>query len=132
MNTLTVSRVERRNSTLSDALHQAPNFVVGNWAWMYTTASTTRQNSKAGTDTKVPKAKLAVNWTGPYKILAVGPCLPSDTPDGSPLGDKVLYLDLPTDTPGADAHRRVIVERLLLCANTHDHGDTCPCIFRVD
>ena len=31
MHTLTDSRVERRNSALSDALRQVSNFVVGNW-----------------------------------------------------------------------------------------------------
>ena len=66
------------------------------------------------------KTKFAVNWTGPYKILAVGPCPAGDTPDGSPLGDKLLYLDLPTDMPGVDAHRRVSVDRCKPCTNPHD------------
>ena len=60
---------------------------------------------------------------GPYKIVAVGPCPSSDTPDGSPLGDKLLYLDLPIDMPGADAHRRVSAERCKPCTNPHDRGD---------
>ena len=59
----------------------------------------------------------------PYKILAVGLCPFSNTPDGSPLGDKLLYLDLPTDMPGADAHRRVSVERCKPCTNPQDRGD---------
>ena len=42
MHALTISRVERRNSTLSDTLHQVPNFVVRNWVWLYNTASTIR------------------------------------------------------------------------------------------
>ena len=41
----------------------------------------------------------------------------------TPLGDKLLYLDLATDIPGADAHRRVFVERCKPCANPHDRGD---------
>ena len=122
MHALTVFRVERRNSPLSDALRQVPNFVVGNWVWRYNTASTTRQGAKAGTDAKVLKTKFVLNWTGPYKILAVGPCSSSDTPDGCPLGDKLLYLDLPTDMPGAGAHRRVSVERCKPCTNPHDGG----------
>ena len=28
---------------------------------------------KTDTDAKVFKVKLSLNWTGPYKILAVGP-----------------------------------------------------------
>ena len=123
MHALTVFRVERRHSAFSDALRQVPNFVVGNWVWLYTTASTIRQGAKAGTDAKVLKPKFAPNWTGPYKTLAVGPCPFSDAPDDSPLGDKLLYLDLPTDMPGADAHRRVSVERCKPCTNPDDRGD---------
>ena len=57
----------------------------------------------------VLKAKLSLNWTAPYKVLAVGLCTLANTPDGSPLGDKLLYFDLPSDMPGADACRRVSV-----------------------
>ena len=63
------------------------------------------------TDAKVLKVKLSLNWTGPCKALAVGPCTPDNNPDGSPMGDKVLHLDLPSDISGADAHRRVSVQR---------------------
>lgn len=66
---------------------------------------------------------MELNWTGPYKILAVGPCASSDTPDGSPLGDKLLYLDLPTDIPGADVHRRFSVDRCKPCFSPLDRGD---------
>ena len=57
----TVSRVERRNPALSDALRQVPNFVVGNYVWLYDTASTIRQGPKAGTDAKVLKTEFAEN-----------------------------------------------------------------------
>ena len=39
---LTVSRVNRRNSTLADALRPASNFATGGWAWVYNFASTIR------------------------------------------------------------------------------------------
>ena len=71
--TLTVSRVNRRNSPLADALRLTPNFAVGGWAWVYNFASTIRQGVKANIDAKVLNAKLALDWTGPYKVLAVGP-----------------------------------------------------------
>ena len=48
------------------------------------------------TDTKALKDKLSLNWTGPYKVFVVGPCSLADTPDGSALGAKLLYLDLPS------------------------------------
>ena len=91
---LTVSRVNRRNSALADALRPAPKFAVGGWAWVYNSASTIRQGVKANTDAKVFKAKLALNRTGPYKVLAVGPCSSAETPDGSLLGDDLLSLNL--------------------------------------
>ena len=119
---LTISRVNRRNSTLVDALRPAPNFAVGGWAWVYSSASTIRQGVKANTDAKVLKAKLALNWTGPYKVLAVGPCSATETPDGSPLESNLLYLDLPYDLLGSDARRRVAIERCKPCANPHDSG----------
>ena len=59
---LTVSRVNRRNSALADALRPAPKFAVGGWAWVYNSASTIRQGVKANSDAKVLKAKLALNW----------------------------------------------------------------------
>ena len=54
---LTVSRVNRRNSALADALRPASKFAVGGWAWVYNSASTIRQGVKANTDAKVPKIK---------------------------------------------------------------------------
>ena len=59
---------------------------------------------------------------GPYEVLAIGPGTPADTPDGSLLGAKLVYLDLPSAMPGADARRRVSVPRYKPCANPHDHG----------
>ena len=117
---LTVFRVNRRNSALADALRPVPRFVVGGWAWVCNSASTIRHGVKANTDAKVLKAKLALNWTGPYKVLAVGPCFSADAPDGSPLGDNLLYLDLPSDLPGSNACRRVAIERCKSCDNPHD------------
>ena len=120
---LTVSRVNRRNSALTDALRLAPVFAVGGWAWVYNSASTIRQGVKANTDTKVLKAKPALNWTGAYKILAVDPCSAAETPGASPLGSNFLCLDLPSDLPGSDARRCVVIERCTPCAKAHDSGD---------
>ena len=50
MHALTVSRVERRSSALSNALSQVSHFVVGNWVSLYNTISTICQGTKAGTD----------------------------------------------------------------------------------
>ena len=91
---------------------------------MYNTAATIRQGAKPDTNAKVLKTKLSLNWTGTYKVLAVGPCSLADTPDGSPLGAKLLlYFDLPSDIPGADARPRVSFQPCKTCANPHDRGD---------
>ena len=85
--------------------------------WVYNTAATIRQGVKKDTDAKIFKAKLSFNWTVPYKVLAVGPFTPADTPDGSLLGANLLYLDLPSNMPSADARRRVSVQRCKPCTN---------------
>ena len=56
-------------------------------------------------------------------MLAVSPCSSAETPDGSPLGDNLLYLDFPSDLPGSNARRRVEIERCKPCANPHDSSD---------
>ena len=68
---LTFSR--RPNSALSDALGSVPKFLVDGWAWVCNTAATIRQGMKTGTDAEVLKVKLSLNWTDPYKVLAVSP-----------------------------------------------------------
>ena len=78
---------------------------------------------KANTHAKLLKAKLVLNWTGPCKVLVVGPCSSADTPNGSPVGDNLLYFNLPSDLPGSDARRRVATERCKPCANPHDSSD---------
>ena len=120
---LTVCRDNRRNSALADALHPAPSFATSGWACVYNSASTIRQSVKANSDTKVLKVKLALNWTGPYKLLAAGPCSAAETLDGSPLGNNLIFFDLPSDLPGADARRHVAIERCKPCANPHSSGD---------
>ena len=97
---------------------------MGGWAWVYNSASTIRQGVKANTDANVLMAKLALNWTGSYKVLTVGPCSSAGTPDGLPLGDDLLYLDLPSDLPGSDIRRHGTIECLKPYVNSHDSDDT--------
>ena len=120
---LTVSRVNRRNPVLAYTLCPVLKFAVGGWAWVYNSASTIRQGVKANTDANVLKTKLARNRTGPYKVLAIGPCFSADTTDGSPLGDNLLYLDIPSELPGSNARRRVAIKRCKPCGNPHDSND---------
>ena len=122
---LTVARVNGRNSTLSDALLRRPKYVAGGWVWVYNTcaqASTTKflkKRLRKGVVNKVLKEKLSLNWTGPFKIVAVGPSLAAKRP----LGDKLLYLDLPSNLSGPAAKPRVTVARFKPCANPYDEDD---------
>ena len=90
--------------------HPPPQIkTAGGWVWVYNTAATICQGLHKGADHKVLKEKLSLNWTGPSKIFAVGPSSAADTPDGRPLGDKLLYLDLPSNLSGLAAKPRVTV-----------------------
>ena len=66
---LTLARMNRRNSALSEALRPVPKFAVGGSAGAYNTAATVPQGAKSDTDAKVLKAKVALNRTSPYKSL---------------------------------------------------------------
>ena len=120
---ITTSRLQRRNAPIMAALSASPPFTVGGWAWVYNSASTIRQGAKKDTDATVLKTKLALNWNGPFKILAVGPAPASDTPDNRPLHDKLLFLDLPSDLPGRDSKPRVSVKRCKPCRSPDDTTD---------
>ena len=100
-----------------------PAFVANKWAWVYNTAATICQGAREDTDNQVLKAKLSLPWTGPFKILAVGPASAADTPDGRPLGSHLLYLELLSDMPGSDSRARVSVYRCKPCHSAHDIDD---------
>ena len=70
---LTVARVNGRISALSDALLRRPKYKAGGWVWVYNTAATIRQGLRKSADNKALKEKLSLNWTGPFKIIDVGP-----------------------------------------------------------
>ena len=120
---LTVARVNGRNSAPSDALLRRPQYAAGGWVWIYNTTATIRQGLRKAADNKVLKEKLSLNWAGPFKILAVGPASAANTPDGRPLGDKLLYLDLPSNLSGPAAKPRVTVARCKPCDNPYDADD---------
>ena len=117
---LNVSRMERRNAKLSDALYQRPRYNMTSAVGCGCTIQRLRPAKAQNKDPRF-KAKISLNWTGPFKILAVGPC--DSAPDRRPVGKKLLYLNLPSDMPGADAKRRVAVERCKPCTNPHDNTD---------
>lgn len=62
--------MERRNSSLEAGLRKAPIYAVGQSVWVYIAFATIHQRTEKDTDDRVLKAKLSLNWTGPYTILA--------------------------------------------------------------
>ena len=113
---IAISKIQRPNTKLLAILHKLPNFEVGNyWVWIYNPQATAGQG--VSDDSSHLATKLPLNWTGPYKILVVGPGL---GPDGRPVADKTLYLDLPTDMPGKDQEKRVSVDLCKMCHNLSD------------
>ena len=127
---LAVSRVNCRNSALTDALRPAPNIAVDGWTWVYNCASTIRQGVQANTDAKVLEAKLAFKRTGPYNILAVGPCSAAETPDGLPLGSTPLFR--PSFRPARFGRSSACLWRLNAArpARTPTTAGTCPNTYR--
>ena len=120
---LTVARVNGRNSALSDALLRRPKYTAGGWVWVYNTAAIIRQGLRKGADNKVLKEKLSLNWSVSFKIIAIGPSSAADAPDGRPLGDKLLYLDLRSNLSGPAAKPRVTVARCKPCTIPYDADD---------
>ena len=106
---LAVSRVNRRNSALADALRPAPTFAVVGCALVYNSVSSISQGVKANTAAKALKAKLALNWTGPYKILAVDFC-----PSARDPGRRATWWQPPLFGPPSRPDR---FRRLSACGN---------------
>ena len=73
MHVLMVSQVERQHSALSDAFCQVPNFGVGNWVWLYTTASTIRQGGKAARIKRCSRLNSRSIGRAPTKSLRSAP-----------------------------------------------------------
>ncbi|CAB1102179.1 unnamed protein product [Ectocarpus sp. CCAP 1310/34] len=77
-NALKISRVERRNSSLLDAIHKLPQFTVGGWAWVYNTAATIRQGAQQDTDYSCSRLNSHFPGRAPTKFLRWVP--PPPTP----------------------------------------------------
>ena len=120
---IAMSKIQRSNTKLLAILHKLPNFEVGSWVWIYNPQATVGQGISEDNSHLV--TKLSLNWTGLHKILVVGPGL---RPDGRPVADKTLHLDLPTDMRGKDQKKRVSVDRCKMCHNPSDDSDIPKCL----
>lgn len=59
----------------------------------YNTANTIRRELWESVDNKVFNDNLSLNWTGPFKIIAVGHSSIADTPNVRPIRDRLLHLN---------------------------------------
>ena len=84
------------NEKSNSIFRQRPNFAAGQWVRVYDDKSTISGGGKhvlkASADGSSRKSftlvsKLAHCWTGPYKVLLVGP---GKAPDGDPVGRNLL------------------------------------------
>ena len=110
---------------LNSIFRQRPSFAAGQRVWVYDDKSTISGGGKhvlkAPADGSSRKSvtfvsKLAHCWTGPNKVLLVGP---GKAPDGDLVGRSLLLLD----TSHEDSRRinaRVSVHRCKRCYNPYE------------
>ena len=84
---IAMSKIQRSNTKLFAILHKLPNFEVGNRVWIYNSQATVTQG--VGEENLRLVTKLSLNWTGPYKILVLGPGL---GPHGRPVAQTRHYI----------------------------------------
>ena len=92
MHALTVSRVERRNSVLAEALRQVPNLVLGNGLGYIIRPSplaTARRRARMQRRSRPYSRSIG---QAPKISLRSVPAPLATRPEGSPLGDRLLYV----------------------------------------
>ena len=119
------AKYQAANEKLNSIFRQHPNFEAGQWAWIYddkrTISGGGKHVLKAPVDgsTRMSFAlvsKLTHCWTGPYKILFLGP---GKAPDGDLVGRNLLLLDM-SHEDSKRVNARVSVHRCKRCYNLHD------------
>lgn len=75
--------------------------------WVYKVVKTVCQVASVEGDSldKVLIAELTLNWIGLWKRLGVGPS--ATAPDDRLIGEKVLYIEYPTDEAGPPPRTRI-------------------------
>ena len=115
---------------MNSIFRQRPNFAAGQWIWVYDDKSTISGGGKhvltvpADGSTRKSFAlvsKLAHCWTGPYKVLLVGPGKASDC---DLVGRNLLLLDM-IHEDSRRINARVSVHRCKRCYNPHE-GEQRP------
>ncbi|CAB1105230.1 unnamed protein product [Ectocarpus sp. CCAP 1310/34] len=127
---ITKSKHEKSNQVLNSIIGKRPKYKEGDWVLVYDEKSTisgggehvlkSRMNSRGKEKSFALIPKLAHNWTGPYKVLFVGP---GTDPEGEKVGPNILYLDVNKDEPGTNINERVSVYRCKKCYTQHENED---------
>lgn len=104
---ITKAKHVKNNEKLSGIVGKRPKIEKDQWVLVYDDKSTisgggehvlkSRVDYSRGGKSFALIGKLAHNWTGPYKVLFVGP---GKTPDGREVGPKILLLDIKKDELG--------------------------------
>lgn len=91
------------------SLMPSPALFSAGWIWVYITATTIRQGLREDVDNKALKVKLSQNRLDPSGSLPCCFCSTIETYDGRPLGNKLLYVNLPSHVSGPAVKSRVTV-----------------------
>lgn len=115
------------NEALVDRLSSRPKVEAGDWVWLYHDQSAVTGGGKhvlrtpavgtGGRKSQALVSKLAYCWTGPYKVILVGP---GTAADGRMVGPKLLLIDVKKNEPVKNITERVSVLRVKKCFNPHD------------
>lgn len=109
---ITKEKHEKNNEKLVELVGKRPKFEKDQWVLVYDDKSTISgggehvlkgDNARGGKSFALV-SKLALDWTGPYKVLFVGP---GKAPDGRQVGPKLLLLDINNNEPGRGINPRV-------------------------
>ena len=131
-NRLTKAKHQAANDEIEQVMNNKTRFETGDWVWVYNDHSTITGGEKhvikpAEGSSNVKAfalvSKLANCWTGPYKVLLIGP---DKMTDGREVGLKLLLLDIKADEPGhRGINARVSVHRCKKCFDPHGE-ETAP------
>lgn len=125
---------DKNNEKLASIMENKPHIEAGDWVLVYDAKSTVAgggqhvlkpQGDFSRRNSYSLLSKLAHCWTGPYKVLVVGPGqLEVGQEQSGPIiekvGPKLLLLDIKKDEPGGGITQRVSVSRCKKCYNPHE------------
>lgn len=123
---LSSSRTASENQALRDKFHERSRQAIDKWVWAYCGTMRAQPGRSKGDDEVMLKSLFPPNWTGPFKVLRVAPCL--SAPGRKSMSDKLLYLELPSRMRRVKANLRVSVMRWKPSLNPHDSDDEPRCV----